>query len=105
MATCGGPVLRWRSRVGWAVVGVEVQRGRRHVVGSGVEAGDRQRCVVGHDPTWGGRVGYAGAGWMRGGGVGRDVWAESDMWGPVGCAVVESRHGSWLAGTGGRRQF
>jgi hypothetical protein len=38
-------------------------------VGSGVEAGNRRRRVVGHDVTWGGRVGYAGAGWMRGGGV------------------------------------
>jgi hypothetical protein len=74
VVTCGGPVLRWRSRVGWAVVGVEVRRGRRHAVGSGVEAGDRWRCVVGHDATWG---------------------AELDTRGPVGCAVVESRHGSW----------
>jgi hypothetical protein len=60
VATCGGPVLRWRSHVGWAVVGVEVRRGRRHAVGSGVEAGNRRRRVVGHDATWGGRVGYAG---------------------------------------------
>ena len=74
MATCGGLVLRWHSHVGWAVVGVEVWRGRQHAVGSGVEAGDRRWHIVGHDAMWG---------------------AELDTWGPVGCVVVESRHGSW----------
>ena len=69
MATCGGPVLWWRNHVGWAVVGVEVRCGQRHAVGSGVEAGDRQRRIVGHDVTWGGKL---------------------DTRGPVGCVVVES---------------
>ena len=71
------------------------RRGRRHAVGSGVEAGDRQWCVVGHDAMWGGELDTWGP-------VGCTVvesdatWgAESDMQGPVGCAVVESRHRLW----------
>jgi hypothetical protein len=91
MVVMGGSV---HGQVGWAVVelrsgvgggmwwqwiggdmwwaGIEVAQ--PCWVGSGVEAGNRRRHIVGHDTMWG---------------------AKLDMWGPVGCTVVELRHGLW----------